>query len=103
MSQGYDTIAKDITGQLTAPVGWARMLIVFRILRNYRGYADYVLSPAPGDNPFYIIATHVSSSRPADKADVRYTALLDALSERGCARDMELSGKAVFVMKVTCP
>ncbi|OSQ34510.1 hypothetical protein [Thalassospira sp. MCCC 1A01428] len=103
LSQNYNTIAKDMIGQLNRPVGWVRMAVVFRLVGNFKGYADYVLGNAPQQGPFYIVAVHVNWNSHEGAEDPRYQALLEALSDRDCTYEMELTGKMIFAMKVTCP
>jgi hypothetical protein len=103
LSQSYETVSKDIISKINDPVGWARMAVIFAMLDNFQGYADFVMDSAPASGSFHIIATHVSTNEGAARSDARYDALLEALSQRGCAHEMELPGRHVFAMKVICP
>lgn len=98
LSQDYDLISKDIINQINDPVGWGQMAVVFRILENFRGYAEFALDSASERQSFFVIATHVDW----ENEHPRYTALVDVLSERQCETSMEMGGSRVFVMKVSC-
>jgi hypothetical protein len=79
------------------------MAIVFRMIGNFSGYTEHVLDQAPAPGTFYIIATHVEWSDAGRGEDPRYTSLIDTLDARSCTHAMEMTGKWVFAMKVTCP
>ncbi len=103
LTQDYDVIAKDLLSQLSEPVASDRMERIFRILENFRGYADYALDFAPSQVPVVLIATHVNWDPDPGHEDPRYLDLIDALSDRGCEHSMEFSGKQAFAMRVVCP
>jgi hypothetical protein len=105
LEQNRDVLTREMKAALeNDPLGWAKMVIVLRMIKDFRVLGDFVLEQKPAQwRNFNVVAMNVSWSN----EDMRFRGLAEALEARNCRYRQVLVVPSTrsegFIMAVSCP